>query len=161
MKKFPIKQQLIVGAHVCSEGRSQMRYFCVRALVIIALLLSELSLAEAASYTFQTIIVPGSTCTSASNINSKNQIVGGYCESGRSRSFLWEDGTFITIDPPGSVNDSALGINNQGQIVGVYVDSQETEHGYLWNEGLFATIDIPNGLGTASRRHQRTRPHCR
>jgi uncharacterized membrane protein len=99
--------------------------------IVLSMLVWVVSAAAQGSYTFRTLDVPGSTCTSASKINEQGQIVGGYCDGGTSHSFLWDGSTFTTITIPNSTNDQALGINNRGQIVGGYVDTQGIEHGYL------------------------------
>ena len=101
-------------------------------------------------YTFATIDVPRATGgTSASKINARGQIVGGYFEIDRSHGFLLDSGLFASIDVPDARDTAALGINNFRQIVGTYVDIVNRSHGFLWNDGVFTTIDVPGASGTA------------
>ena len=60
--------------------------------------------------TFTTIDVPGATATSASKINDRGQIVGGYSDAGgTSHGFLLDNGVLTTIDVPGAADTGAFG----------------------------------------------------
>jgi probable HAF family extracellular repeat protein len=111
-------------------------------------------------YTFTTIDFPDATFgTSASKINAREQIVGGWFELNKSHGvimvvghgFLLDKGLFATIDVPGSSMTAALGINNRRQIVGEYRDIFGRSHGFLWDNGVFTTIDVPGSMGTTAR----------
>jgi hypothetical protein len=54
----------------------------LRMLLLLGFLLSSLSTVQAASYIFIPIHVPGTSGTSASEINAQGQIVGGYVDKG-------------------------------------------------------------------------------
>jgi hypothetical protein len=47
-------------------------------IIALALTLHTTTAIAVDSYRFETISVPGSSCTSASKINARKQIVGGY-----------------------------------------------------------------------------------
>src|SRR4051812_17375112 len=70
--------------------------------------------------TFTTIVPPGSTYSTANDINNAGQIVGDFAPSfgQRTAGFLYDTGSYTTIKPPGSIQSFASGINNTGQIAG-------------------------------------------
>jgi hypothetical protein len=105
---------------------------------------------DASAANFTTLEVPGATCTSASKINNRDQIVGWYCNTdGGIQSFLWQKGKFVILDVvPGGVN-SAAGINNHGDIVGSYVDDQGFARGYLLQDDVLTSIDFPGATETS------------
>jgi hypothetical protein len=58
---------------------------------------------------YTTIDVPGATATSASRINSRGQIVGGYLDAnGNGHGFLIDEGVSTTIDVPGANGTGAV-----------------------------------------------------
>jgi len=101
------------------------------------------------------IVVPGSTNTVTSGINTYGAIVGGYnlafdpstyIETGS--AFLFNNGTYTTISVPGSVFAAAAGINDQGQIVGSFTDSSGVFHGFIDVGGIITTLDVPGAQAT-------------
>ena len=67
------------------------------------------SSANAATYTFTQIDVPGAPFTEAHGINDAGQIVGGFNDSTGSHGFLLDTGgSFIQIDVPGAFFTRAL-----------------------------------------------------
>ena len=92
--------------------------------------------AQATTYSFTTIDVPGATSTFAYGINDAGQIVG----TSGGHGFLDTAGRFTPIDVPGAFSTSAYGINDSGQIVGYYTSGF---HGFLDTAGSFTTIDVP------------------
>ena len=110
---------------------------------------------------YTTIDVPGATATSASRINARGQIVGGYVDAnGNGHAFLLDKGVFTTIDVPGANGTGAFGINNSGAIVGVYL-AGGTEHGFLLDNGVFTTIDPPGSTLTDAFDINNRGPDCR
>ena len=105
---------------------------------------------DASAANFTTLEVPGATCTSASKINNRDQVVGWYCKAdGGIQSFLWQKGKFVVLDAvPGGVN-SAAGINNHGDIVGSYVDNQGFARGYLLQDDVWTSIEFPGATETS------------
>src|SRR5438874_7158943 len=115
-----------------------MRYrqWLVAALLVIGALAST----SAAVGSFTTIDFPGADGTSASGINERGQIVGGYFDpiNKKNRGFLLDDGNFTSIDFPGAVVTQAISINARGQIVGGYSQSNgfgSPFHGFLLDNG--------------------------
>ena len=103
-----------------------------------------------------TIEVPGAVATTASGINNRGQVVGGYRDAnGREHGLLLERGRVTRIDHPESpedpaaTNTAATDINDRGQIVGFYADAEGTYHGYLYDKGRFTRIDPPGAADVA------------
>jgi probable HAF family extracellular repeat protein len=95
-----------------------MKRVCCR-LIVLGLFMGVAGQAEA-GYTFVTIAPPGSSESSAIDINDAGQIVGqyGFVPVKTDIGFLLSGGSYSPIDPPGSTGSSAAtGINNGGQIV--------------------------------------------
>ena len=111
-------------------GGARYRHLFLALLVTLGLLLGGRHVAQAASFTFTPIDVPGAFFTEALGINPRGQIVGSYSDSTGEHGFLYDRGVFTTIDPPGTSFTIARGINPSGQIVGSYFDSTEG-HGFL------------------------------
>lgn len=85
---------------------------------------------------------PGSTYSSANDINSHNQVVGWYSDGSGGHSFLYQNGTFTVLNAPLAVNGTyAVGLNDQGDIVGRYYDADYFSHGFIYRGGIFTTFD--------------------
>jgi len=110
-------------------------------------MLGTVAEAEAASFQFTTIDVPGADSTYANGINDAGDIVGDFNDgSGTPHGYLKQGSSFTTIDVPGAVSNyaSANGINNADDIVGSFSDT----HGYLKQGSSFTTIDVPGASYT-------------
>jgi probable HAF family extracellular repeat protein len=70
------------------------RHLFLALLVTLGFLLGGRHVAQAASFTFTPIDVPGASFTVAHGINSRGQIVGGYFDSTGVHSFLYDRGVF-------------------------------------------------------------------
>jgi len=103
-------------------------------------------------YTFEEIIVPGSTNNDTHDINVSGDVVGVYDTGGPPSGYLLRHGVFTTIMVPGSVYTGALGINNAGDIVGDFFDASFNLHAYLLRSGTFTVIDFPGAVATGSPR---------
>ena len=109
-----------------------------RMLLILGLLLSGLSVARAASYTFTTLDVPGALHTQAWGINDRGHIAGLYVDNSANQDnhgFLYDGSRFtpLNVPFPGTILTRALGISNPGHIVGVYeAHGFEEGHGFLY-----------------------------
>ena len=101
--------------------------------IILGLLISVASTADAKTYTFTSIDPPGASGTIVSGINNSGNIVGSYADAeGHAHNFLYAGGTFTSIDDfPGASVTIVWGINNSGTIVGDYQDAQGHLHGFL------------------------------
>jgi len=109
------------------------------------------SVAQAASYNFTILNVPGAYNTNASGINNNGTIVGGYQNSsGSYYGFLDNGGAYSTLGQllPGAYTQ-AYGINNNGAIVGHYFGDYPGDRGYLYNNGSYTTLTVPF-LGVAN-----------
>jgi hypothetical protein len=130
--------------------RKRISMLAPRTRSFLAIIFVLYSSRDADAANFATLEVPGATCTSASKINNRDQIVGWYCNTdGGIQSFLWQKGKFVILDGvPGGVN-SAAGINNHGDIVGSYVDNQGLARGYLLQDDVFTSIEFPGATETS------------
>jgi probable HAF family extracellular repeat protein len=131
--------------------------------LLVALILALLTANTAAdekrkekvhSYAFQTLFVPGSTCTGASKLNDRGVIVGSYCDGGfLTRAFIYKKGEFILLDAPGAASTAALGINDWGVVVGQVVELVDNDfvgHSFLWDGEAFHPFDPPDSTGSAA-----------
>jgi probable HAF family extracellular repeat protein len=91
----------------------------------------------------------GNYCATA--INEKGQVVGGQITpDGRSRAFLWQEGTVTDIGASLGWDSIATGINDQGQVVGVmYTASQTESHTFTWQEGVVTDLGTLGGLSSS------------
>jgi probable HAF family extracellular repeat protein len=79
---------------------------------------------------------PGSSYTTANDINAKGSIVGTWIDAdGVPHGFLADGAKFTSIDYPGSVGTTEWGINSAGQMVGNWFDSDGNEHGWVATPG--------------------------
>jgi uncharacterized membrane protein len=82
--------------------------------------------------TFIPFDVPGSTVTSAWDVNPGGEVVGAYRDaSNRQHGFLWEDLRFHSLDYPAATGTRAFGINSRGDVVGSYTDPAGRIHGFV------------------------------
>ena len=119
--------------------------------------------AQAVTFTFTSIDVPGATGgTFALGMNNAGQIAGAYSTSTTANNpflilhpghgYLRElGGGFTTFDFPGANDTLAWAINAAGQIVGNYFDDPFGGiHGFLRDPaGTFTSIDVPGAHLTA------------
>jgi uncharacterized membrane protein len=72
---------------------------------------------------FTAFAVPGSTLTSAWDVNARGEIVGVYRDAAnRIHGFLRDGDHYTTLDFPGAAITRAFGINAGGDVVGAFVD---------------------------------------
>jgi uncharacterized membrane protein len=119
------------------------------AVLSLSVLLSTLVAAHAASYTFETIDVPGFRWTVAGGLNGAGDIVGSYLDAeGGQHGFLDNGTSMVTFDVPGARYTVPHGINTQGVIVGQYTDSLGV-HGFVTADRVnFTTINYPGAIET-------------
>ena len=87
---------------------------------------------------FTEFMVPGSTLTSAWDMNPRGEIVGVYRDaSNRIHGFLRSGDDYLSVDVPEATATRAFGINAGGDIVGAYVDSANRTRAFIatrkWN----------------------------
>lgn len=109
------------------------------------------ALAEAPVFT--TIHFPGSSFTTARDINAQGEIVGRYGGAdNHTHGYLRSpDGAFTSIDVPGANLTAALGINAHHEIVGASRfpgDPGTRRHGFLRSADGFTTFDFPGATVT-------------
>ena len=126
----------------------------LRGTVCTILCAAALSARTAKAQTYISFDVPGSTFTTAMDINNDGAVVGFYTDSaGKTHGFLLQDGNFTTIDYPGAVRTAAMGINSQGDVVGAHYEDPTRipnsigAHGFLLSQGAFTAIDYPGKYG--------------
>ena len=112
-----------------------------------------MSQALTADPTFTAIHFPGSTFTTARDINAPGEIVGRYGGAdNHTHGYLRSpDGEFTSIDVPGANLTAALGINALHEIVGACRFPGEpgaTRHGFLRTADRFTTFDFPGATVT-------------
>jgi uncharacterized membrane protein len=79
---------------------------------------------------FTTFMVPGSTLTTAWDVNPRGDIVGVYRNASGVHGYVRTSAGFTTLDAPGASATRAFGINARGDVVGAYVAGGRT-HGFL------------------------------
>ncbi len=109
--------------------------------------------AAAADPVFTTIHFPGSSFTTARDINAQGEIVGRYGGAdNHTHGYLRSpDGAFTSIDVPGANLTAAQGINAHHEIVGASRFPGEpgaTRHGFLRRADGFTTFDFPGAKFT-------------
>jgi uncharacterized membrane protein len=102
---------------------------------------------------FTTIHFPGSSFTTARDINAQGEIVGRYGGAdNHTHGYLRSpDGAFTSIDVPGANLTAAQGINAHHEIVGASRFPGEpgaTRHGFLRTADGFTTFDFPGATFT-------------
>jgi uncharacterized membrane protein len=81
--------------------------------------------------TFTLFDVPGSSTTSAQDINAAGVIVGTYLTNGVSHGFVRERDVYTTLNAPGATSTNANGISDDGTIVGSFVDAGGVTRGFI------------------------------
>src|SRR5262245_6271871 len=81
--------------------------------------------------TFTPFDVPGSSATSALDINAAGTIVGGYQVNGIGHGFVRERDAYTTLDVPGAAGTSANGISDDGTVVGSFTDARGATQGFI------------------------------
>jgi len=81
---------------------------------------------------FSTLEVPGSTSTSAWDVNPTGLIVGIYRDTaGAFHGFQYDGQAFGRVDVPGATTTQVFGVNSHGDMVGAFVDTSGRTHGFL------------------------------
>jgi hypothetical protein len=75
---------------------------------------------------FTPLVVPGSTATTAWDVNGAGEIAGSFRDSITAHAFVLTSLGFVRIDVPGSTLTRAFGINNHGVVVGSFESSGRT-----------------------------------
>lgn len=122
-------------------------------LLGLFLVLAATSPADADSYTFTTLSVPGAFPsyfgTQAFGINDAGQVVGTYTASSSLQGFVFDQAsaTYTTFDDPATpTGTEARGINDAGQIVG-YLPYLSADRIFLRDptSGTFTTLSAQTG----------------
>jgi hypothetical protein len=103
---------------------------------------------------FSFFTFPGSSSTTAGNINNNSQIVGSFVKSGFEHGFVVHNGNFQQIDVPFANNGTlATGIDNKGDIVGFFRDpSTNLSRSFLRQpNGTFTKFTFPGSVSTEAR----------
>jgi hypothetical protein len=99
-------------------------------------------------------VVPGSTNTYTTAINSEDTVVGWYYQGNNHGYMRTSTGEVTSIDYPGAVATWVFGISaptGTGDVLlsGNYEDSNGVFHGYIYDAGSFTLIDAPGATSTA------------
>lgn len=109
------------------------------------------------------IDVPGAIATLVAGINKSEQMVGMWCNTTCSVSYMGEShgfqldhpgGSFTTLDFPGALGTAAAAINDAGEIVGNYLSCKDTSclfaeiHGFLLSGETYSRFDPPGSRAT-------------
>jgi hypothetical protein len=99
--------------------------------------------------------VPGSTDTSAYEINNRGEIVGHFSDAdGAQHAYIQRAGGVTVLDhpdateAPGMTGTRGVGIDDRGRIVGSYGDDAGTLRAYRWADGEFTTIHPRGALNS-------------
>jgi probable HAF family extracellular repeat protein len=81
---------------------------------------------------FTPFVVPGSTFTTAWDVNPRGDVVGVFRDAaGVFHGYVRTRDGFISIDAPDATATRAFGINASGDVVGTYLDARGATHGFL------------------------------
>ena len=95
--------------------------------------------AMAGSYTYKTLRISGQMGSYAYGINDKDQVAGGFLDSGGlPHGLVWDKGTYTQVDGPGATHTSLGAVNARGVAVGFYYTAEESD-------GASFTYDIATG----------------
>jgi uncharacterized membrane protein len=136
--------------------------FCGSSCWVSLALLSSWALsqpAQASSFVYTTINVPGAFATLPFDVNNLGQIVGATTLSPNtlpeylSQSFVFSSGQYSVFTYPGTNYSEAHAINNLGIIVGEFRDetrplSENIFHGYLASARGIVQFDVPGARRT-------------
>src|SRR6266542_3854165 len=141
-----------------SGRRKLMHRFIIAVFSTLILLVAMTPVAQAISFTFQTIDPPGPFFTIIPfGINDSGTISGAFTDAAlRDHGFLFDGTIFTTFDHPSADatkvfalrGTDASGLNNAGQIVGSYTQGGVL-HGFVrGSTGTFTPLDVPGHLHT-------------
>jgi len=95
--------------------------------------------AMAGSYNYKTLRISGQQASYAYGINDKDQVAGGFLDSGGlPHGLVWDKGTYTQVDGPGATNTVLGTVNARGVAAGFYYTTDESD------ETAF-TYDIATG----------------
>lgn len=81
---------------------------------------------------FTPLLVPGSTFTTAWDVNPRGDIVGVFRDAaGAFHGYVLTRDGYVSIDVPGATATRAFGINASGHVVGTFIDAAGRVHGFL------------------------------
>jgi probable HAF family extracellular repeat protein len=132
------------------KRRRSCRRAAVAAFAAMGMLAATVP-ADATTYKYTRINVPGSIATHATGINNSGEIVGVFADTlGTTHGYLYTSEKFTQIDEPDAHdNTMASGINNKGKVVGwYYFGSDSGTHGFLVTGGRFTQVDVPGARNT-------------
>ena len=76
--------------------------------------------------TFRPLVVPGSSATSAWDVNPAGEVVGTYRDSAGVHKFVLTADGFVPLDAPKATTTRALGVNASGAVVGSFTAGGRT-----------------------------------
>lgn len=100
---------------------------------------------------FSFFTFPGSSATTAGNINNNSQIVGSFVKAGFEHGFVVHNGNFQQIDVPFANSGTlATSIDNKGNIVGFFFEAgTNLPRGFLrQTNGTFTKFTFPGSVSS-------------
>ena len=97
--------------------------------------------AQAGSYKFKILKIPGEYAVYATGVTNQDVVVGYSDDNLSGHGFVWEDGKYTTVDVPGNADNGLDAVNARGVAAGAYRD---VESGY----SQVFTYDIATGVQT-------------
>ena len=99
------------------------------------------STAQAGSYKFKVLKIPGAYAVYATGVTEQDVVVGASVDNISEHGFVWANGNYTTVDVPGNANNGLVAVNARGVAAGAY---QDVESGY----SQVFTYDIATGVQT-------------
>jgi hypothetical protein len=102
------------------------------------------ALANAAGFSFRTVIFPNDTFTQLLGINDFD-VIAGYHGATINKGFVFTPPNHFTDENfPASAQTQVTGINDRFKTAGFYIDTGGLNHGFLRTPGgTFSTVDFP------------------
>jgi hypothetical protein len=117
--------------------------------IVLSVGLLWASVLHAATYTFTSLDVPGSTSTSIHSVNDQGHLVGNYLPvSPPLRGFYYDGSSFTDVLVVGCPEVQAFGVNNNNEIVGDCLGLPFTRAFFLAPSGTQSILDAPGADST-------------
>jgi len=100
-------------------------------------------------------VLPGTTVSAASAINTAGHVAGFAEGSGAQRGFLYRDGALVDLRPGDPSFTVAYGLNDADQVVGVSMlpsaSGAMQSQAFLWDQGVIKPLGVARSTDVTSR----------